>query len=78
MFERSKASLAELEASLERSITRARGQLGSVRTEVESLDAGALAAFEGVTGRAQVCRAQAADDAAEVRRRLAALRGEVR
>jgi hypothetical protein len=78
MFERSRTSLADLEASLERAITRARAELATVRTEVEALDAGALTAFEGVSRHAQACRAQAADDAAEVRSRLSALRGEVR
>lgn len=78
MFERSKTSLADLDASLDRAITRSRAQLASVRTEVEALDAGALAAFEGVSGHVQACRAQAAVEAAEVRGRLVTLRGEVR
>jgi hypothetical protein len=70
MFERSKASLTQLQVSLEQAIEAVRSGTAAVRLEIEQLDKGVFSAVDRVQVQIEKARRAAQEQLALVRNRI--------
>lgn len=70
MFERSKASIAKLETSIESTFSSVRGKVIGVRAEVESFDQGLLSAVDRVGTVVGGARARVVGELSSLRARI--------